>query len=319
MNFDFRKGLSNFTESVSDMGSSLQQNLQPFAERTRQQLTERLVGSEETTTLPAEYVDLEKQYDEILPANQSLLKILSIYETEGYDLPPSLRDTLQGAYKGMQDRLLGLQQAGSAHEAGKILLSGTPEAAAQAAQEKRSLHHALGRALEALSQTLVGPSKEHVAPVLKDVGNAETTIGNAQKEQDEEITKVSTALRNLLNQTQGVVTKARKAVSNTRLDLDIKKSHLRHARPDAANLASLEREVERAEDDFVSAIQEASTLMQSAIATTSFKPVQASVQLVKAQREYHRRAAEHLDELLPSLEKKEAEARDLAGSHKESI
>lgn len=314
MNFDFRKGLASFSESVSEMGSSLQQNIQPFAQRTRQQLTEKLVGSDEVTSLPVEYIELEKQYDEIYPANQSLLSILSIYETEGYDLPPRLRDSLQSAYRGMQDRLAGVQQAGSVHDAGKILISGTPEAAAAAAQEKKSLHHALGRALEGLSATLVGPGKEHVSPVLRDVGYAETAIGDMQKEQDAEVTKVSQALRNLLTQTQGAISKARKEVHNMRLDLDIRKSHLRHAAPDAPNLASLEREVERAEDDFVAAIQESSTLMQSAIATMSYKPVQASVQLVKAQREYHRRAAQHLDELLPELEKKEAEAKDVAAA-----
>lgn len=315
MSFDFRKGLASLSGSVADFGSNLQQNIQPFAQRTRQQLTEKLVGSEDTTGLPAEYVELENQFEEIMPANQALLKILSIYESEGYDYPPNLRDTLSHTYKGMQDRIFGLRQAASAIEASQILMSGTAEGAAQALQEPRTLHHALGRALTTLSETLTGNNKEHISPVLAKVGTAETTIGNSQQVQDREISKVSVALRNLLRQTQNAVSKARRNVHNTRLDLDVKKSSLRHAGPNAANLGSLETEVERAEDEFVAAIEEASTLMKSAISTTSFKPVQAVVQLAKAQREYHRSAAEDLDKLIPQLETQEATARDLAGGH----
>ncbi|MBQ5153841.1 hypothetical protein EGM85_11330 [Macrococcus caseolyticus] len=162
---------------------------------------------------------------------------------------------------------------------------------------------------------LTGTNKEHISPVLANVGAAETTIGNSQQVQDREISKVSVALRNLLRQTQNAVTKARRNVHNTRLDLDVKKSTLRHAGPNAPNLGSLETEVERAEDDFVAAIEEASTLMKSAITATTFKPVQATVQLAKAQREYHRSAAEDLDKLIPELEAQEAAARDLAGEH----
>lgn len=306
----FRKGFSTFAESVVDFGSNVQQNLQPFAQRTRQQLTEKIVGSEDTTALPEDYVALEKSYDEIMPANQSLLKILSVYESEGYDYPPTLRDTLGSTYKSLYDRIVGIKQATSPGEAGNIVLSGTAEYNAQRAQEPRTLHHALGRALEALSATLTGEGRSNISSALSEVGSAEHYIGSAQQEQDREIIKLSTSLRVLLQQTQESVTKARKHVHNTRLDLDIKKSHLRSAQTDAPNLPSLESEVERAEDEFVAAIEESSTLMKAAISTTTYKPVQASMLLIKAQRDYHRRAAEHLDKLLPELEKKEAAARD---------
>lgn len=306
----FRKGLNNFAESVVDFGSNVQQNIQPFAQRTRQQLAERIVGNEDVTALPEDYLALEKSYDEILPANQSLLRILSVYENEGYDYPPTLRDMLSHTYQGLFDRIIGIKEATSAGEAGNIALSGTAKYNAQKAQEPRTLHHALGRALEALSETLTGEQRDHISSVLSEVGSAEHFIGTAQQEQDHEIVKLSTSLRALLHSTVETVSKARRQVTHTRLDLDIKKTNLRSAATNAPNLPSLETEVEHAEDEFVSAIEASSTLMKSAIATMSHKPVQASTLLVKSQRDYHRRAAEHLDKLLPELEKKEAEARD---------
>lgn len=300
-----KKSIANLGENVLDMGANLQQNISPFAQRTRQQLHERIVGNADSTTLPAEYVETEKQYEEIAAANNDLVKILSVFEIEGNDYPPSLRDTVSATYKGLQERVTTLRTASSAQDVGNILIHGDGSV-----KEPRTLHYALGHAVEQLAETLSGVNKARVAPVYQDVGKAEETVGHAKIEQDATIGRANVVLKEMVSESQKSVNRARKQVTNTRLDLDVKRSKLRHAPQNAPNIGSLETEVDAAEEEFVTAIEEASALMRAAIDSNSNKTAESILVLVRAQREYARRSLESLDLLLPELESKVAAVRD---------
>lgn len=300
---NLRKSIATLGESVVDLGANLQQNLSPFAQRTRQQLHERIHGTADSTTLPPEYTAVEKQYEEILAASQDLIRIVSVFEIEGNDYPPTLRDTISSTYKGLQERVALLRTAASAQDVGHVLISGA------GAKEPRTLHLALGHAAQQLAETLSGANRERVAPVFVSVGGAEESVGAAKLEQDHTIARMNAVLKEMVADTQKAVAKARKQVANTRLDLDIKRLALRSAQG-APNAGSLETEVDIAEEEFVAAIEEASALMKTAIDSTSHRIAESVLQLVQAQREFARRSLESLDSALPELEKRVAAVRD---------
>lgn len=302
---NFRKSFASFSESVVDIGANIQQNISPFAQRTKQQLHERIVGNSESTPLPQDYTNLEKQYEEILVANQDLLKVISVFEVEGNDYPPSFRDAINGTFKGLQSRVNLLRSATSAQDVGNILMKGP-----DSPHEPRTLNIALGGALTQLAETLTADNQQRIAPIYAAVGSVEEELGAAKLEQDRDITKYNIVLRDTVTEAQRAVQASRRQVTNARLDLDIKRSNMRHASPSAPNLGSLETEVDAAEEEFVAAIEEASVLMRHAIESISTKTVACAVQLARAQREFYRKSLQSLDALLPELEKKEAAARD---------
>lgn len=290
MNFDFSKSLSSIQHSVADLGNSIT----PFAQRTKQLLNEKLGNAEEVTSLPEEYVQLCQRIDALKSAHNFVLSVTSVYDNESYDYPPNLREALTDISRTVQERVNEVANAHSAQEAGEILV-GRRE---QSHKPHKTLNHALSRAFDSGATAAQHAGLEPLQTALKELSVAENNLGNARIEQDETIRRVNAQYRSTLHTRLQIAAKARKTVQNCRLQLDANKSALKTARPERH--AELQTDVEKAEDDFAAAIEDAITVMRNVLDIP--EPVRGVVEVAQAQLAFYKQAVETLEAVLPKLD-----------------
>ncbi|RUS20449.1 Bin/amphiphysin/Rvs domain for vesicular trafficking-domain-containing protein [Endogone sp. FLAS-F59071] len=262
---------NQIANATMDQLANFGSRLNPFAQRlgkgfgqVRQYAQERLGTAEDVTELPQEYKDLEKRVDALRAVHQNLLRITRTFSTQTYDYPVQLQESLFDTARSVGDRLQTLTLSPAEREA---------EAAAQAAAQStqppapKTLAHALSRAA-AQSAELIG-IEEPLGAALFKYATVQEKIGDSRLRMDQEITNkfvqpFQTTLRNNIEFSM----KARRNVQSARLTLDASKARYRAARPEKSEAARLE--VEQAEDQFVAAVEEATTLMKSVLETVGF-------------------------------------------------
>lgn len=290
MNFDFNKGLASFQTSMSDLGSSIT----PFAMRTRQMLNEKLGNAEEVTALPEEYLELEHRVDSLKSVVDKISTVTGVYEHDGYDYPPNLRESLTDLSRTVQTRVSEAANAQSASDLGTILAGGR-----DSKKPPKTLNHALGRAFASAKTDLDDSVSTPLGSSLTTLAEAQLAIGEAHVEQDTQVSQAHAALQTVRETSLTFASKARKNVHQARLSLDAAKSGLKAAGAD--QVADRQTEVEKAEDEFVAAIEDAVTVMKNVLETPEV--VRVLAQFAEAQLTFYKQAAEQLEKVVPDLEK----------------
>lgn len=294
MSFDWNKGLASLQGTVTDISSSLT----PFARRTRQMLNEKLGSAGEVTALPEEYLILEHKVEAVRAVHHQLLGVLQVYDTEGYDYPPNLKETFLQTAHSIQTRVTEAASAHSVGEVGSALVGHHPS---ETTGGPKTLHHALGRSLERSAAVLEGTGLTSLQTALQKLAEGEVALGGSRIEQDHQIQGINTSLNNTLQTSLSFANQARKNVHNSRLTLDASKTALQNVKPGAPEQSKAESDVEKAEDAFVAAIEEAVTVMRNVLETPELMRCLST--LAQAQLDFHKKAAESLSTLTPELEK----------------
>ena len=140
-----------------------------------------------------------------------------------------------------------------------------------------------------------------LAQGLEKYAIAQEKVGESRLDQDEKIQgNFLAGWSTTLNQSLKSADKARTAVNNARLNLDaVKSKAAAGGRHEESYSEQQRRSIEQAEDVFVEKVDEATHIMRNVLDTP--EPLRNLAELVKAQAEYHARAAEILDEVSKSI------------------
>ncbi|KIM37456.1 hypothetical protein M413DRAFT_448508 [Hebeloma cylindrosporum] len=284
-------------------GTKITKGFNSSVQATRERLGQ--VAQDEITELPQEYKDLEARVDALRAAHISLLKITKVYESETYDYPVQIQESLSEISSSIGYNLTSFAATN---------LKGTnlPVPAAPTApppQQHKTLPHALTRAAHAasiaVSSTAAGGAGGAGVGAASGPGAGETDrlgkalglyaagwdkVAHARLDQDTAVQEnFLHPWQTTLNASIAVAMKARQAVRVSRLELDAAKQTLKNASPAKQEHARLE--VENAEDDLVQKTEVAITLMKTVLEN-----------LIKAQLLYFSIAAESLSAVQGEIE-----------------
>ncbi|KAJ2499923.1 BAR domain-containing protein, partial [Coemansia sp. RSA 2052] len=240
---------SKFTQNVST-------NWSPFAEKVgksftqyKQLASEKLTSNAEVTELPTDYVALEQRYEAVRQATLSLVRL-----TRSYTAPPTNFDVqaLQQQFSTLTSKIGGKRDAEAV-------------AAAQKREEEsvpNTVQHAIARTSLDVSER-VG-LEEPLGAALFKFGSIEEKVGNEKIKQDRCIhAKFIEPMTTTLESGVALAQNARKEVASARLTLDAAKTAFKGAKPTHVDAAR--RDVETAEDHFVTVVEEAMRLMRAIV------------------------------------------------------
>ncbi|ORZ10079.1 Bin/amphiphysin/Rvs domain for vesicular trafficking-domain-containing protein [Absidia repens] len=279
--------------------ANLSSKFNPFAQKlgkgfgqVRQYAQERLGTAEDITELPQEYKDLEKRVDALRGVHVNLLKVARTYNQPAYDYPVQIQETLVGLTGTMASQFqnLALSPAERAQVEQQVQHD-------EAKQHPKTLSHAVSRVAGQGAES-VGVD-EPLGKALFKLATINEKVGDARVKMDQEIlTKFNQPMQTTLGTSIEQANKARRNVQSVRLSLDSCKARYRSARPERSDAARLE--VEQAEDQFVAAVEEATSLMK--VALENPEPLRNLADFVHAQVNYYKEAQALLSELAPELD-----------------
>ncbi|SAM05195.1 hypothetical protein [Absidia glauca] len=280
--------------------ANLSSKFNPFAQKlgkgfgqVRQYAQERLGTAEDITELPQEYKDLEKRVDALRSVHVNLLKVARTYNQPAYDYPVQIQETLVGLTGTMASQFQNL--ALSPAERAQVDQQQAP--VDESKQHPKTLSHAVSR-VAGQGAEAVGV-EEPLGKALFKLATINEKVGDARVKMDQEIlTKFNQPMQTTVGTSIEQANKARRNVQSVRLSLDSCKARYRSARPERSDAARLE--VEQAEDQFVAAVEEATSLMK--VALENPEPLRNLADFVHAQVNYYKEAQELLAELAPELD-----------------
>ncbi|KAI1787516.1 BAR domain-containing family protein [Ganoderma leucocontextum] len=280
----------NIGQSANKFAKGFQSSVQATKERLGQ------VAPEEITELPQEYKDLEARVDSLRAVHLSLLKVTRVYESETYDYPTQIQESLTefGTTIGT-----GITNFAAANLKGTNLP--TPAPVSPAAPQHKTLPHAIGRAATTAAhvQSTSTTGENKLGKALGVYAASWEKIADARVEQDNAIReRFLQPWQTTLSTSIAVAMKARQAVRVSRLELDAAKQTLKtssQAKQEAARL-----EVENAEDDLVQKTEVAITLMKTVLENP--EPLKNLNELAKAQLLFFATAAESLSTVQGEIE-----------------
>ncbi|KAJ2777082.1 BAR domain-containing protein [Coemansia javaensis] len=274
---------TKFTQSVSTGWT-------PFADKVgrgftqyRQMASEALGSGGEVTGLPGDYVQLEKRFDAVRQATATLAKLAKAYAGPA---TPFDMQALQTQFSSLTSRISGGRQAeGRADQQQQ-----------QRPDEPATVQHELARAALDVSER-VG-LEEPLGAALFKFGSIEDKVGALKAAQDRAVqARFVAPMAAILETGVALAQNARKDVAAARLTLDAAKAAFKGARADRADAAR--RDVEAAEDRFITAIEEAMRLMKATV--ESPEPLACLSEFVAAQLAFHKEAAALLGDLAPEI------------------
>ncbi|KAJ1934562.1 BAR domain-containing protein [Linderina macrospora] len=278
------ESFTKFTQSVST-------NWTPFADKVskgftqyKQLATEKLATNAEVTSLPNDYVNLEQRYEAVRHSAITLVKLAKTYTAAPthYDV-----QTLQNQLANLTVKM------GAKNDAESVAAA----AAKKEEQTPNTHQHAMARTALEVSEK-VG-LEEPLGAALFKFGSIEEKVGDGKLEQDKRIQdKFVAPMMATIESSIALAQNARKEVQAARLTLDAAKSTFKNAAPSKADAAR--RDVESAEDRFVTIVEEAMNLMRAVV--ESPEPLRYLSELVSAQLEFHKAAASLLSDLAPEID-----------------
>jgi len=294
LNMDFTK-FRAFTNQVTSQ-------VTPFAARSQQWIKEQTGTVGEKTELPHDYLELEVRVDALKATHQKLLAATSQYTNEAYDYPPNVKESFQDLGKSIGEKVNLLSKASNAAEA-QAALTAPPSAKPQ----PKTFPHAIARAALAGSQDIAtatpqgSTEPDPLSQGLEKFAIAQEKVGEARLDQDEKIqSRFLAGWSTTLNQGLKSADKSRAAVQNARLALDAAKSRAGAGGKHEESYTEAQRAaIEQAEDTFVEKVDEATSVMRNVLDTP--EPLRNLSELVRAQAEYHARAAEILEEVSKNI------------------
>lgn len=294
---NFSKNLQEGLNEGLKEAQKLSSEFTPLAARTARQLQEKFGQTDDISQLPQEYVELEHRIDLLKSVYVNLHSVTATYDSESYDYPNSLRESMLDVTKNIGTRVEKLAAARSTGEAQAVFIAESPKT------QPKTLNHAISTAtnLSALKiqQQSTDDSFDIIAQGLTQVGTAEAKIGEAKLQQDKLIQgKVNAPFVDQLKHKLAIVDRSRKNVENKRLSYDAARASLKNCKPEKE--ASLRVTLETLEDEFAAATEEAVVVMKEALKQAAI--LDQLVELVTAQLAYHSAATELLTQLLPGLQ-----------------
>ncbi|KAJ8521588.1 hypothetical protein ONZ45_g1767 [Pleurotus djamor] len=287
-------GNINLSQSANKFAKGFNSSVQATRERLGQ------IAPEEITELPQEYKDLEARVDALRNAHISILKITNVYESETYDYPTHIQESISELSTSIG---YGITNFAAANFKGTNLPAPSP--VTPPAQQHKTLPHALGRAATTAAQQVQGAhvssagSDDKLGKALALYASGWDKIAAARLHQDASIQSAFLyPWQQTLNTSIAVAMKARQAVKVSRLELDAAKQSLKSA--SAARQEQARLEVENAEDDLVQKTEVAITLMKTVLDNP--EPIKNLNELVKAQLLFFATAAESLSGIQGEIE-----------------
>ncbi|CAB4415095.1 unnamed protein product [Rhizophagus irregularis] len=172
--------------------------------------------------------------------------------------------------------------------------------------QPKTYHHALARSCTQGAELL--GTEDPFGAALNKYATVQERIGDHRIKMDSEITQKFVQPFNItLNTSIQFAMRARRNVNSTRLALDSAKRRYKSIRGERSEAARLE--VEQAEDQFVAAVEEATTLMKSVLETP--EPLRNLAELVNAQLAFYKEAHEILAELAPEIDEMQVQQEAL--------
>ncbi|AAS51805.1 ADL115Wp [Eremothecium gossypii ATCC 10895] len=281
------KKLKDLSLSVSQRTQDLTSNLPSLAQTTQRRVQERLGQVTDISQMPEEYVELEQRVDRTKLIYDNFLKVSQIYESESYDYPQHISDSVNDFSKTVTGKVQELTKATTTEEAQSILISPGP------ARNPKTLNYALSKVALTSSEYLSKSGSDDVvtADILLKYSDVQAKIAQARLQQDTLIqTRFNRRLREKLNTQFAEAMQSRKQVDQKRLQYDIARANFTAARPEKQ--ASLRVQMETLEDQFAQSTEDAVALMQAVIDDTEF--LKEFQELVTAQLGFHKAAAELL-------------------------
>ncbi|CAG8442701.1 6537_t:CDS:2 [Ambispora leptoticha] len=277
--------MEKFTSKLMVFNKSLSQ--------ARQYAAEKFGTAEEVTELPQEYLELEKRVDALRTVHANLLRVTRIHTNSSYDYPGQLQESVGELTRSVQDQLKVLTQA----PAERAAEAESHQAESTTPTLPKTLPHALSRA-SAQGAVLLGTEDPFGAALLK-YAAVQEKIGEHRIRMDKEITqKFVQRFSTTLNTEIQFAMKARRNVQSTRLALDAAKARYKSTNAEKSEAARLE--IEQAEDQFVAAVEDATTLMKSILEKP--EPLRNLADLLNAQMAFYKEAYESLAELAPEID-----------------
>ncbi|KAJ2080345.1 BAR domain-containing protein [Coemansia sp. RSA 988] len=268
---------SKFTQNVSTSWSPFAEKMGKSFTQYKQMASESLGSTGEVTELPTDYIALERRYEAVRQSAISLVKV-----SKAYTAPPTQFDmqALQSQFSTLTSKL-GSKQGAEPEEA----------------KVPATCQHEIARASLDISEK-VG-LEEPLGAALFKFGSIEERVGSEKLKQDQAIeSKFIKPMSATLESSIALAQNARKQVQAARLTLDAAKTTFKNARPDKADAAR--RDVETAEDQFVTIVEEAMNLMRAVV--ESPEPLRCLSEFVTAQLAFHKEAAALLGDLAPEIE-----------------
>lgn len=200
----------------------------------------------------------------------------SQYSNESYDYPPNIKETFQDLGRTVSEKVNLLSSATTPAEAQAALV-----APPTAKPQPKTFNHALARSSLASSQLLhqqhTGAGEDPLATALEKYALASERVGEARLAQDAQIqSRFLAGWNTTLNTNLMFATRARKNVEKARLTLDSVKSRARgntwklpgsprddHSHTTEELSPEAQEEIEKAEDEFVTATEEAVGVMKN--------------------------------------------------------
>ncbi|KAI8452730.1 BAR domain-containing family protein [Phakopsora pachyrhizi] len=291
---------------ISEQTDKFSKSFATLSQTAREKLG--TLDQDDVTELPEEYKKLEQKVDSLRDAYSSLLRIARVYESEGYDYPTQINESLTETAATISHSLTSWASAAT---------KGTNlppiEPSARPRIEHKTLSHALSRAatsgaLAIGSSGSPNPNLDNnnggistlVSKSLKSYALVQDKVGDDRLAQDKAIQNEFLKPWQLtLNQGIQAAMKSRQNVRSSRLALDAARLVMKNSaggpKQEQARL-----EVENAEEKLVLATEEAIGLMKRVLDDP--EPIKALAQLVKAQHAYHSSASNRLQGLIGEFE-----------------
>lgn len=307
---------NKFTSNVGPLGQKLTRQFGNLNQQARE--TFGTVEADDITELPEEYRKLEERVDALKNAHLNLGKIAKAYETEGYDYPTQVQESLTqiSAQVGHSVTSWAASAAKQTNVNVNVPVTSAPPTA------HKTLHHALSRgaasgALElgASSTDLAGVSspissktssgagveESKLGESLQKFALAQDRVGNLRLQQDESVKSGFLTPWNAFGAQIQLAVKARQNVREARLHLDSWRQAVKQAEVNGKTekVESMRSDVELAEDKLVSATEEAISVMKRVLEDP--QPIKSLAAFVKAQADFHQAAQEVYAEVANNL------------------
>ncbi|KAG2013878.1 hypothetical protein CC2G_010744 [Coprinopsis cinerea AmutBmut pab1-1] len=252
--------------NLGSAGTKISKGFTSSVQATREKLGQ--IAPDEITELPQEYKDLEARVDALRAAHIALLKVTKVYDSESYDYPVQIQESLSEISSSVAYNLTNF--AATNLKGTNLPVPTSPSA--PPVHHHKTLPHALSRAATAAAGAIVSPAHgaaigengDKLGKALALYASSWDRIAGARVEQDHAIkTNFLAPWQQTLNTAITLAMGARQAVRTSRLELDAAKQTLKSASPAKQEQARLE--VENAEDDLVQKTEVAITLMKTVL------------------------------------------------------
>ncbi|KAI9591149.1 hypothetical protein BDF19DRAFT_456133 [Syncephalis fuscata] len=287
----------NFNQFVNKL-NPLAQQMSRGLNQAVQWTEERLGNVEQLTDLPQDYKDLEHRVDAIRNLHLSMLRVTRSYAQPSFKEPQEFQETMRSVATRVQTFAMGPDV--TATEEGGI------------EDQPKNLHQAMARACNQGSDQI--GLEEPLGAALFKYATVSEKIGDSELKMCKEVTdKFFQPFQVTLHAGIQNAMDARKRVQGARVRLDACKTRYKATTPDRES--QLREEVEKAEDEFVTIVEEATSVMRAVI--ESPEPLRNLADMVAAQLAHFKDTYELLQDLAPEIDEMQVTQEALYRSGRE--